>query len=193
MKLGVMRSIQSLKYFFLGGFIISSVLAPIACTTNDSDTPLERVIDTGRIFAVEDLRAAGMKTSKQYDVTDLPGGVDAWYGFIRGTTGPSDIEVRFYDSHQDAVEFGTALADEVSGDDANVDEETTTWKEGVKNRIRMASGGAADLAAWSGQRKPNYGDFVIFENMVLLCQGDEPQQSVIICHELIESIRDKGE
>ena len=108
------------------------VLTTTACASEEADIPLERVIDSDQIFTVEILRSAGMKTSKQYDVTDLPGGIDAWYGFIKGVTGPKDIEARFYNSHQDAVELGTALAEEVSGDDANVDKETTTWKEGVK-------------------------------------------------------------
>ena len=187
-----MRLIQDFRYFFFVGLMVFSVSVTNACSSEEADIPLERVIDSDQIFTVEILRSAGMKTSKQYDVTDLPGGVDAWYGFIKGVTGPKDIEARFYTSHQDAVEFGTVLADEVSGDDANVDKETTTWKEGVKNRSRMASGGAADLAAWSGKRKPNYGDFVIFGNMILLCQGDEPEQSVAVCYELIESIRNDG-
>ena len=188
-----MRLIQDFRYFFFVGFMVFCVSVTNACASEEADIPLERVIDSDQIFTVEILRSAGMKTSKQYDVTDLPGGIDAWYGFIKGVTGPKDIEARFYSSHQEAIEFGTALAEEVSGDDANVDKETTTWKEGVKNRSRMASGGAADLAAWSGKRKPNYGDFVIFGNMILLCQGDEPQQSVAICYELIESIRTSDE
>ena len=87
-----------------------------------------------------------------------------------------------------AVALGTELADEASGDDALVDEETATWIEGVKDRVRLSSGGTADLAAWSGQRVPNYADFVIFGNMILLCQGDEPQQSLHLCHELIDAL-----
>jgi len=160
----------------------------LACGTGEPDLPLERVVDDARIFTVQELRTAGMKTSKQYDVSDLPEGVDAWYGFIKTDRGPMDIEVRFYANHADAVSFGTALAEEVSGVDADVDEETTTWLVGVKDRVRMKSGGTADLAAWSGQRRPNYADFVIFGNIVLLCQGDEPRQSVVVCHELIASL-----
>ena len=191
-EIGEMRLIQDFRYFFVVGFMVFCVSVINACASEEADITLERVIDSDQIFTVEILRSAGMKTSKQYDVTDLPGGVDAWYGFIKGVTGPKDIEARFYPSHQDAVELGAVLAEEVSGDDANVDEETTTWKEGVKNRSRMASGGAADLAAWSGKRKPNYGDFVIFGNMILLCQGDDPQQSIDVCYELIESIKNNG-
>lgn len=160
----------------------------VACGSGESDAPLERVIDNARVFTVDDLRAAGMKASKQYDVSELPGGVDAWYGFIRDDTGPKDVEVRFYASHADAVALGAGLADEASGDDALVDEETATWVVGVKDRIRLSSGGTADLAAWSGQRRPNYADFVIFGNLVLLCQGDEPEQSVVLCHELITAL-----
>jgi hypothetical protein len=164
------------------------LLAMSACGSSKSDVPLARVIDHPNIFMVDDLRTNGMKASKNYDVADLPGGVDAWYGFIQTESGPMDIEVRFYASHADAVALGTELAEEVSGDDANIEEETTTWVVGYKDRQRMRSGGTADLAAWSGKRGPNYGDFVIFGNMVLLCQGDDPEESLVVCHELITSL-----
>jgi hypothetical protein len=186
-----------IKYRFGGNLITNSlglvsvvalVCTFLACGTGEPDPLLERVVDDARIFTVQELRTAGMKTSKQYDVSDLPAGVDAWYGFIRTDSGPMDIEARFYANHADAVSFGTALAEEVSGVDADVDEETTTWLVGVRDRVRMKSGGTADLAAWSGQRRPNYADFVIFGNIVLLCQGDEPRQSVEVCHELIASL-----
>jgi hypothetical protein len=167
-------------------FLIAATL--FACASNQTETTLKQVIDDTRTFTVEELRTAGMKTAKQYDVSDLPGGIDAWYGFIKTSSGPMDIEARFYASHSDAVLLGTSLADEVSGENANVDKETTTWLEGLKDRTRLSSGGTADLAAWSGQRRTNYADFVIFGNIVLLCQGDDPSQSVQVCHELIAAL-----
>ena len=163
-------------------------LTLVACGESEPAAALERVIDDARIFAVAELRTAGMKTSRQYDVSDLPAAVDALYGFIQTDSGPMDVEARFYASHVDAVSFGAALAAEVSGEDANVDAETTTWREGVKDRSRMSGGGSSDLAAWSEQRRPNYADYVIFGNMILLCQGDESIQSVEVCHELIASL-----
>ena len=169
-------------------FLIAVTL--FACDSNQTETTLKQVINDTRTFTVEELKTAGMKTAKQYDVSDLPGGIDAWYGFIKTSSGPMDIEARFYASHSDAVSLGTSLAEEVSGEDANVDKETTTWLEGLKDRTRLSSGGTADLAAWSGQRRPNYADFVIFGNIVLLCQGDEPPQSIQVCHELIASLPD---
>ena len=167
-------------------FLISATL--FACDSNQTETTLKQVIDDARTFTVEDLRTTGMKTAKQYDVSDLPGGIDAWYGFIKTSSGPMDIEARFYASHSEAISLGTSLAEEVSGEDANVDKETTTWLEGLKDRTRLSSGGTADLAAWSGQRRPNYADFVIFGNIVLLCQGDDSSQSVQVCHELIAAL-----
>jgi len=169
-------------------FLISATL--FACDSNQTETTLKQVIDDARTFTVENLRTAGMKTAKQYDVSDLPGGIDAWYGFIKTSSGPMDIEARFYASHSEAISLGTSLAEEVSGEDANVDKETTTWLEGLKDRTRLSSGGTADLAAWSGQRRPNYADFVIFGNIVLLCQGDDSSQSVQVCHELIAALPD---
>jgi len=169
-------------------FLISATL--FSCDSNQTETTLKQVIDDARTFTIEELRSAGMKTAKQYDVSDLPGGIDAWYGFIKTSSGPMDIEARFYASHSEAIALGTSLAEEVSGEDANVDKETTTWLEGLTDRTRLSSGGTADLAAWSGQRRPNYADFVIFGNIVLLCQGDDPSQSVQVCHELIAALSD---
>ena len=179
---------EMIRYARLVALITIAAITLGACGSGEPDAPLERVMDDARVFSVDDLRAVGMKASKQYDVSDLPGGVDAWYGFIRDATGPKDVEVRFYATHADAVALGTALADEASGDDALVDEETATWVVGVKDRIRLVSGGTADLAAWSGSRTPNYADFVIFGNMILLCQGDNPDESVDLCHELITAL-----
>ena len=164
------------------------LLVLIACGSDEEKKPLDRVINIPNDVIVDDLRAAGMKASKSYDVTDLPGATEAWYGFIRTESGPMDVEARFYASHADAVSLGTELADEASGEDALIEEDEATWTEGIKDRQRMRSGGTADLAAWSGQRGPNYADFVIYGNVILLCQGDTPPESLETCHELIAAM-----
>lgn len=179
---------RMIRFPLLVGLFFVAVFFLTACGSGKPTIPRERVVDLEQIFTADDLRAAGMKTSKQYDVTDLPGGVDAWYGFIRTDSGPLDVEARFYASHADAVSLGTALADDASGDDALIEEEDATWVVGIKDRQRMRSGGTADLAAWSGQRGPNYADFVIYGNMILLCQGDEPTDSLETCYELIGAV-----
>jgi hypothetical protein len=169
-------------------FMVVLVMALVGCGNSEPTAPLERVVDDSRVFTMSDLKTAGMKASKQYHVDELPGGLDAWYGFIQTETGPMDIEARFYASHLDAFELGTELANAVSGDDADIEEETTPWAEGYKDRQRMRSGGSSDLAAWSGQRGPNYADFMVYGNMILLCQGDEPDQSINTCYELINAV-----
>jgi hypothetical protein len=173
--------------YFIAVIAIFSIVV-IACGSSEPPASIERVVDDSRIFHIDHLRTAGMKASKHYDVADLPGAVDAWYGFVQSGPGPMDIEVRFYSSHADAVALGTQLAEEVSGDDALIEEDEVTWSVGYKDRQRMRSGGTADLAAWSGKRGPNYADFVIYGNMVLLCQGDEPLDSIKLCHELISAL-----
>ncbi|HIF72313.1 MAG TPA: hypothetical protein EYQ61_07155 [Dehalococcoidia bacterium] len=185
-----MRSVVQyrVKFGVLAAISVTVLLLLSACGSSEPPASIERVVDDSRIFIIDDLRSSGMKASKHYDVTDLPGGVDAWYGFIQTDSGPMDIEVRFYSSHADAVALGTELAEAVSGDDADIEEDTTPWTVGYKDRQRMRSGGTADLAAWSGQRGPNYADFVIYGNMVLLCQGDEPLDSIKLCHKLITAV-----
>ena len=112
---------NTLRYGWIAAFTLAVAIPLTACGSGEEDEPLERIIDHAQIFTVANLETAGMKTSKQYDVSDLPGGVDAWYGFIRTDSGPMDIEARFYSSHADAMALGTALADAVSGEDADIE------------------------------------------------------------------------
>ncbi len=115
-----MSSRLSPRSFVVLGLGAALLLILVACGSSEPAAPLERAVDDSRIFTVDELRTAGMKTSKQYDVVDLPGGIDAWYGFIRAESGPLDIEARFYASHADAVSLGTEYAENVSGDDADI-------------------------------------------------------------------------
>ena len=178
------RAMPSLSLRRLPAFLALSIfsltaIAFVACGTSETAAPAERVVETSRIFTIDDLRSAGMKTSKQYDISELPGSLDAWYGFVRDESGPNDIEVRFYPSHADAVTLGDKLANEASGDDALVDEENATWSEGLKDRTRMRG---------LGSRRSNYADYVIFGNIIMLCQGDEPAQSTAICNFVIKAL-----
>jgi len=152
-----------------------------------SPSESQKVIASDRVYAIEDLLATGFKKSKQYDVEGLPEATAAVAGFW----GPDpykrkDLEIRFYASHADAVEHGTAMAEEASGEDALLDEETATWKVGVKDRKKLASGGSDDLAAWSGTVKPKYADFAVFGNMVILCEGLNPEEAMAFCASFID-------
>ena len=53
---------------------------------------------------------------QEYNVEGLTAATGAWFGWWRvGGGDPMDFEVRFYRSHEDAVEYGTPFAKEASG------------------------------------------------------------------------------
>ena len=125
----------------------------------------------------------------EYDITDLPGAVDAWFGFFKvDGQNPIDYEARFYNSHDDAVAFGVLMAEEASGEDALLDKETTSWSVGLNDRKKLASGGTADLAAWSGTLQTKYGEYVVLGNMVLLCEGTNSEEALLRCNALLANV-----
>jgi len=177
--------------------LLATVLVSAACGAG-AGTPaasapqeqvFEKVMPSDRVYAIEDLLAAGLKKSKHYNVEGLPAAIDAWYGFWRpGGKEPVDYELRFYASHEDAVEYGTALADEVTGDDAVLSSEQMTWKEGSnEQRTIIGGGGTGGDAAFSGAAA-RYADFAIFGNVVMLCEGTDSAHSLERCEALIAAL-----
>ena len=177
---------------------VAALFALVACgsgadaggAASPAEEGVQRVVASDHVYTADDLSGAGFKKSKRYSVDELPEALDALSGFW----GPDpynrkDFEVRFYESHEDAVEYGTAPADEASGDDARLDEETATWTEGIKDRRRMSSGGSDDLMAWSGSVVPKYGDYSIFGNMVILCEGLNAAEAFDTCASRIAALQ----
>lgn len=155
------------------------------CSTGEGEDVFEKIDPGVRIYTIDDFRTIGIKTSKQYDVDGLPASLEAWFGFWqpRGP-GPKEYELRFYASHEDAVRYGQALAEEVTGEDAVLTVDEATWKVGMRDR--RAQGG--ELHTF-GTIYPRYGDFVIFGNVVMLCEGLDSGQSLERCSDMIEAIR----
>ena len=173
---------------------VVAAIACAACGAGEGAAPeapgFEKVMASEQVYAIEDFLAAGFKKSKRYDVEGLPAGVDAWYGFWRpGGKEPVDYELRFYASHEDAVEYGTALAEEVTGDDAVLSSELMTWAEGSnERRTIIGGGGTGGDAAFSGAAA-RYADFAVFGNVVLLCEGTDSAHSLERCEALVEVLR----
>lgn len=168
------------------------LLAAAACGGGEGQERVQfrQVTASDRVYAIDDFVAIGFKRDKQYDVAELPAGLDAWLGFW----GPDpysrkDYELRFYASHEDAVEHGTALAEEVTGEDAELYRKNPTWEEGAKDRWQSAIGfsGATSSNVPSGQ-SPKYGGYAIFANVVMLCQGAELGQSLERCEALVKAL-----
>ena len=123
----------------------------------------------------KDLKEIGFKKNREYDIEQLPGATEAYFGFWGIKRSESkDYEVRFYSSHSDAVNLGESLAIEVSGNDAIIAKDETTWKEGSKDRRQV--GGGVDKGSLGLQATgifPKYGNYIIYGNMVILCEGQE--------------------
>ncbi|MBM3958953.1 MAG: hypothetical protein FJ314_04160 [SAR202 cluster bacterium] len=163
----------------------------IACSGGKADTvvTVERVIPAERVFTFDDISAAGAKKGKQYDVTGLRGATSAYLMFFGpNPSARKDYEIRLYPSHEVAVRDGQPLAEEGVGEGMKARKDTQSWKEG--ERDRWLAGGVTDVSS-PGSRQapgPKYWDYVIFGNVVMLCQGLDAQQSLENCSALVEAM-----
>ena len=152
--------------------------APV--TIAESET---RIFDRPDILSSDDLVALGLKASKKYDVETLPGGVEARLLFWRVLDTPVEYEARFYESHAEAIDLGTAPAEEGSGEDAVLDVDKAEYKEGVKDRRAIFD--------FRGTIKPKYGAYAIYANMVLLCEGRDDDEAWDRCTALVEALENR--
>ncbi len=170
-----------------------AVAALAACGGDSGDSgDRDKVSPAVRTHTTDDIKAVGFKTNKQYDVEGLPAALDAWFG-IWGPAGGQrqDYELRIYPSHEDAVEHGTALGDEGTGEDAKLlEKDIPTWTEGLKERRRSAT--VTDISGASGQDAVSpgagYADYSIYGNVMLLCAGANPEHSLERCNPLIDAL-----
>ena len=129
---------------------------------------------------IDDFARSGFKKTREYDVTGLPGAISAHrVYFTPGGSEPLQYEFRFYPDHATAVEKGVEYADEVSGPDALLREVDVRWKEGTRDR----RGGGA----FRDSLTPLYGDFAVFGNVILLCEGRDSDQSLDRCAALVRA------
>ncbi len=169
--------------------LIAAVLAfGATVSTCDSDEPeavlIPRIYDSGKTLTFADLQAIGFKKSKTYDVEGLTGAESAYFGFWGlDPYDRKDYEVRFFPSHSDAIELGTALADERIGEDAKIEEENSNWPVGLKDARRCTGS-----KAYSGPQNcltPKYMDYSIYANMILICSGGDVETAQIQCNDLL--------
>lgn len=144
----------------------------------DSTGPTRSVVDNGRTYTIEDIKATGAKTPKHYDVTDLPGAVDAWNALLN----QKEYEARFYASHADAVSMGTSWAESVSGDEALVVGDDVLWEEGARDRRQCNRSVAHSGCNYTAR----YGEFIILGNMILLCEGKDAEEAFKTCKTLTD-------
>ena len=140
-----------------------------------------RVLDRDDLLSLDDLVALGLKSGKTYDVSTLPGGVEAGLLFWRVDNVAVEYEARIYGSHADAVELGTAPAEEGSGEDAIIDVRDAVYKEGIRDRRKI-------FRYPAGALQPKYGAYAIYANMVVLCEGKDDAEGWDRCSALIGAL-----
>lgn len=177
------------------GLLTIGLLTAFACGTgeessgdSDANTAISDSVDAtsgdSRIFAVErqfmsdDLAGAGLKSGKEYDVATLPGGVESKLMYWRVNDVAVQYEVRFYESHLDAVRLGAGAAEEGSGEDAVLDDDVAEYVEGIRDRRTVFD--------FRGVPRPRYGAYAIYGNMVVLCEGRDDAEAWMRCSALIE-------
>jgi hypothetical protein len=111
-----------------------------------------------RVYTVEDFKAVGWKKNAQLETETLTGAIDAWYGFFM----QKDIELRFYESHELALEHGVEPARETVG-------------RGAGARVGAATVWTVNIAL--------YGAYAVAGNVVMMCELE-----LSACEALVEAL-----
>ena len=172
----------------------SSDIEPIATPEPVVDKVVfDQVKDDDNIYTSKDFFDAGFKEYKEYNVSKLTGATEAWYGYW-GQDEDSDMyyELRFYPDHSTAVLEGTAFAEDATGEEAKLRRQDTMWRVGLSDRKRSSS--ALDShpiqrAQALEVRLAKYADYMIFNNVIMLCEGEDSNEAFKLCNDLIDLVR----
>ena len=173
------------KQILLSTILILSSVLIISCSSDsessgESSTTTEdeggivtsRIANTGKTYTIADFEAVGLKKPKSLkaDAVDkktgepiTPKATEAHLGFFKSSMGPKDIELRFYETHQDALESGAPVAEKTIS-------------------ITHEAGGAVKGAGTFA--KSSYGAYIVTGNVVMLCQVQ-----IEVCDELISELK----
>jgi hypothetical protein len=157
-----MYSKQLIKLTFWALLIFAIAACDVEDSSSDkSNDEAAAVVLADQIFTTESFTAAGWKKSKQYDTATVPESTEIWYGFFS----QKDIEIRFYTSHEAAIEFGVPSA-----------------SESIEGAVKRSKGG--NLLDVSGGSFTGYADYLVAGNAVLLCEFDRTR-----CDELVAGLK----
>lgn len=135
----------------IAAFLLAAIFAVCGSSESDEAIPYARVDSTSRIFEISDFENAGFKVVKKYDIEGLTGATAAMHGFQKNVgADPLSCELRFYNSHDEAVKLGQSLAVEVTGEDAVRVAEDMTWSGGVKKNNVNAQLNSAGTPPFTG-------------------------------------------
>jgi|TARA_B100001142_G_scaffold220674_1_gene218863 hypothetical protein len=134
-----------------------SSTAPADQSIIDDDSAAISVVLSDQNFTPGSFITAGWKKSKQYETTTVPESIEIWYGFFQ----QKDIEIRFYPSHEVALEYGVPAAE-----------------QSIEGAVKRSKGGK--LLDVSGGSFTGYSDFLVAGNAVLLCEFDRTKCDLLV-------------
>ena len=172
---------RAIKIYKINKFIILILLlllSLISCSSNESNNnlQLEKVIKPDFKISISEISVPKLKIGKKYNVDALPKAV----AVSRAIFNKKDIEIREYETHAEAIEFGEEYASSVSGKDAIVSGDNIMWEEGAKDR-RKCVPRAGNSEAGCDQT-PRFGGYLIMGNLIILCEGLSNEESLTLCH-----------
>lgn len=178
----------------------------VSCGTSSSESTFEQIYSDNNIHNEENLKKLGIKKGKKYKVEGLNKANAAIFAFYKkpGEKEAIEYEIRFYENHNDAVNEGIPMAKERVGPEAKLKKEYASWDEGLKDARQCGgagggmsaggsqAGGAGDHAVGSCS-SPKYNEFFVFNNLVILCQGENEIESRNNCIDVIEILKVKDD
>ena len=169
------------------------IITVIGCSSESEGEiiAMEKVTDSGKNFSIEDLKKIGFKENKEYKIKKLPGAISAYFGFIKNDLkGPEDYEIRFYSNHDEAVKLGIKYADNIVSENACVKKECSLWLENLNQRQQI-DGGPSIMESMAGTRNAKYKSYVIYNNLILFCPGNNEDDSMKNCTIVIDKLERK--
>ena len=179
---------------FLVVLIIITIFC--ACSSNESEKLLGKISEGSNVYSIEDFSKFGLKIGEEYDSSELPYSQSVYWGFWKDVEadegsarfqslggsvgGMREFEIRFYASHEDAVNHGIKYADDATGQKAVLTKQESLWPEGIRNR--RTSGGP------DGSPLPKFGDYVIFGNLIVFCEGMSSEEAILNCTNFLKNL-----
>ena len=169
--------------------ILLSLIIVLSCSSSSSNSEEDLIeiafpviSDYGNKLSISDFENVGFKTLREYkSVDEIALLSSAWHGIYK----QMDYELRFYTNHLDALNQGKVDALLVTGKEGIVTGDVP-WEDGEKDRRRCSRPPGQPHSGCNYTSK--YGDFVIFENVVVMCEGKDKLESRNACSNLLSSL-----
>lgn len=163
-----------------------TTLVFLSCSGEGSKT-LEELIEeafpyvtnNNKSLDIANFEDKGFKLLREYkSVEELPPLLSSYHGIFN----KKDYELRFYENHDLALSNGADDAKIVTGKDGIVTGDVP-WEDGEKDRRRCSRPPGQPHSGCNYTSK--YGDFVIFNNVVVMCEGKDIMESRMTCSNLL--------